>query len=76
MKYVADWTLRDYAEQTRNHKLVSPVVLVGRAGPGVPIESVSFSRAHGLDTTIDPGVVLLVEQENGSVETVFVTREI
>ena len=75
MRYVAGWSLRDYAEQTRKHKLMRPVVLVGRATPGTPIDSVLFSRAHWLDATADPETVLLVEQEDGSVETVFVTRE-
>lgn len=74
MQYVAGYTLRDYVERTRAHKLLSPVVLVGRGSPSTPVEQVAFLRAHDLDATATAYLVLLVEQEDGSFETVPITR--
>ncbi len=74
MTYVSGWTLRDYVEQTPNHKLVAPLVLVGRGSPGTAVQDVGFRVAHDLDGPVSAYTILLVEQEDGSMATVPITR--
>lgn len=74
MRYRASWTLRDYVEQTAKPKLISPVVLLSWGLETHPVGSLTFRRVHDLTGKPDGGDILLVEQENGTMALVPITR--
>lgn len=74
MRYRASWTLRDYVEQTAKPKLTTPVVLLAWGKEDIPVGNLSFRRVHDLDMKPEGGDILLVEQENGSMALVPITR--
>lgn len=63
-----DWSIRDYAEQTPNIRLMDPAIIQGLGGD-------AFARVLHSDRQLAGPCMLLVEQDRGDMQVVHVVYE-